>query len=373
MLGKTPPMGFNTWNTFSESFNDELIKEIADAMVERGFKDAGYEYVVIDDHWEMDERDPETGMILPRPAKFKNQDIKSLVDYVHGKGLKMGIYTCAGVRTCGQRAASYNHEFFDAKVFADWGIDYVKHDYCQKPETQDGRVLMRRMGLALRESGRDILYAACSWGQNDVWSWIRSTGAHMYRSTADIFDSFGMISKIYNSQIDKLGTSAPYCYNDIDMLTVGMCGKGAAGAGSGCTEGEYRIQFCIWCMYSAPLILGCDVRKVSEEYRDLLCNKTLIRINQDPEARPPFPIGGIDRTIYLKQLVNDEYALLFVNTGDNESKQSFISYDMGWTENSGYKIQLTDVFTGEVSYHGNVVSAKVPAHDCRMFIMKLVK
>ena len=373
MLGKTPPMGFNTWNTFSEAFNDELIKEIADAMVERGFKDAGYEYVVIDDHWEMDTRDPETQKLVPRPQKFKNKDIKSLVDYVHDKGLKMGIYTCAGVKTCGQRAASYNYEFLDAKTFADWGVDYVKHDYCQKPETQDGTVLMRRMGLALRECDRDILYAACSWGQNDVWSWIRSTGAHMYRSTGDIFDTFSKISDIYRSQIDKLGTSAPYCYNDMDMLTVGMCGKGSAGAGKGCTFGEYKIQFCIWCMFSAPLILGCDVRNVSDEYRDLLCNKELIAINQDVEGRSPYPIGGIDRTIYFKQLANNEYAILFVNASEEKRHMSFISQDMGWTNNCGYRIELTDIFTGEVSYHTDVVEKIVPERDCCIYKMKLVK
>lgn len=372
MMAKTPPMGFNTWNTFSESFNEKLICEIADAMVERGFKDAGYEYLVIDDHWAMEQRDPETGKLVPREAKFANSNIKPTVDYIHSKGLKAGIYTCAGVRTCGIKAASYNHEFFDAKTFAEWGFDYVKHDYCQKPETQDGPVLMRRMGLALRECGRDILYAACSWGQNNCASWIRSTGANMYRSTGDIYDTYSKINDIYRSQYNQLGYSSPYCYNDLDMLTVGMSGKGGAGKGTGCTDGEYRIQFCVWCMYNAPLILGCDIRTVSDEYRDLLCNKELIAINQDPEARPPFQVGVSD--IHCKHLANNEYAILFINKNDDDSHMGCLTYDLGWTENSGYKLELTDIFTGEkilLSTAGLTVNVK--AHDCRIFKMKFVK
>ncbi len=372
MMAKTPPMGFNTWNTFSANFNEQLLCEIADAMVERGFKDAGYEYLVIDDHWEMETRDPETGKLVPREAKFANNDIKPTIDYIHSKGLKAGIYTCAGVKTCGGKAASYNHEFFDAKTFAEWGFDYVKHDYCQKPETQDGSVLMRRMGLALRECGRDILYAACSWGQNECWKWIRSTGAHMYRSTGDIYDTYSQVDNIFRSQYNNLGYSAPYCYNDIDMLTVGMSGKGGAGKGSGCTEGEYRIQFCMWCMYNAPLILGCDVRTVSDEYRDLLCNKDLIAINQDPEARPPFRVGVAD--IHCKHLANNEYALLFVNGHDHDSHMGCLAYDFGWTENSGYGIELTNIFTGEKIFTNTAgISFDVSSHDCLIFKMKFVK
>lgn len=372
MIAKKPPMGFNTWNTFGEMFNAQMLCELADAMVERGFKDAGYEYLIVDDHWEMDERDPETGRLVPRPAKFPN-GIKEVIDYVHSKGLKFGLYSCAGVKTCGMKPASFNNEYLDAKTFAEWGVDYLKYDYCAKPETQDGDTLYRRMGIALRECGREILFAACNWGQSDVTSWIRSSGAHMYRSTHDIINTYESTFGIFRSQVDKLGASAPFCFNDMDMLTVGMKGAGGpAGNSKGCTPGEYRIQFCTWCMFGVPLILGCDLRNVDEEYRDLLCNEKLIRINQDEEARAPHPIAVNDRMEFMKELSGGEYAVLLINTGTEDTRKGFVSYDMGWKASSGCKMEFEDVLSGEKLTFTDYVSIPVPAHDCRMFIMRLV-
>ena len=258
MFPKKPPMGFNTWNTFGENISADMIKQTADAMVEKGLVDAGYEYLVIDDCWSKRRRDPETDRIVPDPVKFPN-GMKDVSDYVHQKGMKFGMYSCAGVRTCADYPGSFDHEYLDAKTFADYGADFLKYDYCYKPENADGPLLYRKMSMALRSSGRDIMLSACNWGCDDVHKWIRSTGAGMYRSTGDICDNFVSFRDIFLSQLDNFVYSAPGCFNDIDMLTVGMYSQGNVGS-TGCTDTEYRLQFSLWCMFAAPLMLGCDVR-----------------------------------------------------------------------------------------------------------------
>lgn len=226
MLSKTPPMGFNTWNTFGENINEQLIKETADKMVELGLRDCGYEYLVIDDCWSKRERDPQTGKIVPDEEKFPN-GMKAVSDYVHSKGLKFGMYSCAGTRTCADYPGSFDHEYLDAETFAEYGVDFLKYDFCYKPDSANGPLLYRKMGMALRACGREILFSACNWGNDEVSRWIRSAGAHMYRSTGDINDSFRSFADIALSQIDNLAYSAPGCFNDIDMLTVGMYGRGS--------------------------------------------------------------------------------------------------------------------------------------------------
>ncbi len=268
MLAQRPPMGWNTWNTFGKDINETLIRESADAFIDNGLKDAGYEYLVIDDCWSEYNRDPVTDRIVPHHEKFPN-GMKVVADYVHSKGLKFGMYSCDGVRTCADYPGSFDHEFLDAQTFAEFGVDYLKYDNCYKPNNADGPSLYRRMAMALRASGREILFSACNWGTDDVWTWIRGAGAHMYRSTGDINDSAESYRNIALSQADKFGYSAPGCYNDIDMLTVGMYGKGLVGS-VGCNDADYRSQFALWCMYSAPLMLGCDIRHMNKQTLELV-------------------------------------------------------------------------------------------------------
>ncbi|MBR5112974.1 MAG: glycoside hydrolase family 27 protein, partial [Clostridia bacterium] len=244
MLAKRPPMGFNTWNTFGEDINESVIKETADAMVEKGLLAAGYEYLVIDDCWSEKQRDPETGKIIPDHIKFPN-GMKAVSDYVHSKGLKFGMYSCAGTRTCADYPGSFDHEFLDAETFAEYGADFLKYDYCYRPAHHHGDMLYRKMGMALKACGREILFSACNWGCDDVYRWIRSTGAHMYRSTGDISDNFRSMKDICFSQIENLSFSAPGCWNDIDMLTVGMFGKGNVGS-SGSSAVDYKTEFAVW-------------------------------------------------------------------------------------------------------------------------------
>ena len=271
-------MGWNSWNTFGREIHEDMIKETADAMVEHGMLDAGYNYLVIDDCWSLLERD-KNGSLVADPEKFPH-GMKAVADYVHSKGLKFGMYSCCGVKTCAGYPGSWGHEFDDAAYFASVGVDFLKYDNCYHPSMQS-HLSYNRMSLALKSTGRDILYSACNWGNAQVETWARSVGADMYRSTGDIFDSFESIRKLSESQKDKLAYSSAGCFNDIDMLVVGMKGKGNVGKDSGCTDAQYRYHFALWCMMMSPLMIGCDVRDMSPEVHTLLTNKNLIAINQD--------------------------------------------------------------------------------------------
>ena len=380
MLSRTPPMGFNTWNTFAENINADLIKETADKMVELGLVDAGYKYLVIDDCWSKKERDPETGKIVPDENKFP-EGMKAVSDYVHSKGLKFGMYSCAGTRTCADYPGSYGHEFLDARTFAEYGADFLKYDYCYKPHTADGVKLYRKMGMALKACGREILFSACNWGNDEVSKWIRSAGAHMYRSTGDIVDSFGSMRDIAMSQIENLAYSAPGCFNDIDMLTCGMYGKGHVGFGEDIDRKQfdidYKTEFSLWCMFSSPLMIGCDIRSISDETLKLLKNKTLIRINQDEESRPAFVGSRLEKSTptFVKHLSNGEFAVLFTNMGEERNGRCALYFDeIGIPADSGYGLRLVDAITGEdIGVKKEFFMIELEKHDSRMFIGRLEK
>lgn len=374
MLAQRPPMGWNSWNTFGSNINEDLIKETADAIVATGLKDAGYEYVVIDDCWSLRKRDAD-GRIVADPEKFPS-GMKALADYVHSKGLKFGMYSCAGTKTCAGYPGSFDHEFVDAKTFADWGVDFLKYDFCYKPRLANGPILYNRMGMALKASGREILFSACNWGADDVGKWIRSTGAHMYRSTGDINDSFKSFKDIAMSQINLLSHSGIGCYNDIDMLICGMYGSGNVAYG-GCSDLEYRTHFALWCLFASPLMIGCDVRNMSDATLSLLKNEALLAINQDEEARPPFLVSGnpdSNRVIMFRHLSNNEYITALFNFDDKDGYVYGEFYDIGLTVGSGYGLQFTDIFTGEdIGTFTENAGAHIKAHDCKIYKTKLVK
>ncbi len=392
MIAERPPMGWNSWNTFGEKIDEKLIFETADIMAERGYKDVGYEYLIIDDCWALKERD-EKGKLVPDPEKFP-RGMKAVADYVHGKGLKFGMYSCAGVLTCAGYPSSYDHEFEDAKQFAEWGVDYLKYDFCNFPDNADCRNRYHIMSMALKASGREILFAACNWGQEESWNWMRSIGAHTYRSTGDIFDNFRSFTGIFQSQLEHFCQSGPYCFNDIDMLTVGMYNQGNATIGKPCTDGEYRMQFSMWCLAGTPLIMGADIRNIKPEMGELLKNKALIAINQDRECRPPYLVGKRSVAVpqedsdtaveplkvvkdklftFIKHLSDNEFAVAYYNLFEEERKVNFIFADAGIPYGSGYGFSMEDVFTGESlgvkrDYH----MADVPGHDCRVYKCRLI-
>ncbi len=378
MLAQTPPMGWNSWNTFGRNIDEKLLRDMADRIVDLGLKDAGYEYVVIDDCWSLKERD-ENGRLVPDPAKFPS-GMKALSDYIHSKGLKFGMYSCAGSKTCDGYPGSFDFEFIDAQTFADWGVDFLKYDYCFKPKLANGPILYNRMSMALKATGREILFSACNWGSDEVEKWIRSTGAHMYRSTYDINDNFIRFKELAMSQVDKLAYSGPACYNDIDMLICGMRGVGNVGNG-GCTDVEYTTHFALWCLFQSPLMIGCNLNNIDEYNLNLMKNKELISINQDPEARPPMKLPDQHNTdrarlrpAFFKHLANNEYIIAFFNFGDEDWRSELELYDLGITVASGYGFEGYDIFTGEPTGLCKIhFAADVEAHGCRMFRVKLAK
>lgn len=381
MLAMKPPMGWNSWNTFGRNISEDLIIETCDAMVESGLRDAGYEYIVIDDCWSKLERNPVTHEMEADPEKFPH-GMKYLADYIHSKGMKFGMYSCAGTKTCAYYPGSFDHEFLDAKTFASFDIDYLKYDFCYKPRLANGPMLYNRMSMALKASGREILFSACNWGSDEVEKWIRSTGAHIYRSTGDIHDSYDSFKDIAMSQLNLLGYSGPGCYNDIDMLICGMYGKGNVGRSTGCTDDEYRMHFALWCMFGSPLMIGCDVRNMNEATKKLLLDKELIAINQDEEARPPMAVtGGVNtanpnpNTLCLfKYLANNEYCFGVFNFGDRERTIVASLYDMGLPVTSGYGFELVDIETGETlpQIYNENLAVKLATHTCKVYKAKLV-
>lgn len=377
MLAQKPPMGWNSWNTFAEKIDEQLIIETTDAFIEKGYKDAGYEYIIIDDCWSLKERD-ENGRLVPDPKKFPH-GMKYIADYIHSKGLKFGMYSCAGVMTCAGYPGSYGHEYIDAKTFAEWEVDYLKYDYCHFPHTGDGKNAYLTMSMALRSCGREIMFAACNWGSENPWEWMRSIGAHSYRSTGDICDIYTSFKDIAIAQGKNFSMSAPGCYNDIDMLIVGMYGKGFVGMDTGrpgCSDDEYKLHFALWCMLSAPLIMGGDIRNMNEYCEKLMLNKDLIAINQDEEGRPPIIINeswsSEIPTVYFKILANNEVAIMFTNFSDREREIPLYLKDVGVPYESGMGFELYDVFTGKTAgIMRDYYNAKVVSHSCVLLKGKL--
>lgn len=387
MIAAKPPMGWNSWNTFGTNITEDLIFQTADLMVEQGYLERGYEYLVIDDCWSLKERDAD-GNLAADPVKFPH-GMKAVADYVHGKGLKFGMYSCAGVLTCGGYPSSYDHEFQDAKLFAQWGVDFLKYDFCNFPENADCKNRYQIMSMALKASGREILFSACNWGREDSWNWMRSIGAHMYRSTGDIFDNFKSFIGIFQSQLPHFCQSGPYCFNDIDMLTVGMYNQGNVAIGKPCTDGEYRMQFSMWCLAGVPLMLGADLRTLKPQMKELLLNQDLIAIDQDPECRPPFLVGsqcvGVDvedkehavepmrilpdqLLIFVKHLADNEFVIAYYNLFEEEREITCIFADLGLPYASGYGFTMKDVFTGkDIGFHRDYHTVSVPGHDCRLY------
>ena len=373
ILAKTPPMGFNTWNTFGPNINEQMVLEMADVMAEQGYRDAGYKYVVIDDCWSLRERD-ENGNLVADPEKFPH-GMKYVADYVHSKGLKFGMYSCAGTRTCAGYPASFDHEFQDARTFASWGVDFLKYDFCYFPSFANCKHRYLTMAQALRASGRDILFSACNWGVQEPWNWMRSIGAHMYRSTGDIWDNFPSTAAIMTSQMGNFNANASGCFNDMDMLTVGMGGQGNVGDSNCNTYGEYEMQFAYWCFCAAPLMMGADLRKVGEEYRTLLQHKELIRLNQDPECRPPYKVcENNGYTVFVRHLADGEFAIGVFNFHQDPRTAEITFAELGVPANSGVKLALTDVITGEpLAPKRDDLFVDVPGHSCKIYRARFVR
>jgi alpha-galactosidase len=313
----TPAMGWNSWNFFAEKVTDKDIRAAADELVSTGMKDAGYIYVNIDDTWE-GKRD--ASGVLHTNSKFP--DMKALADYVHSKGLKIGIYSGPGPKTCGGYEGSLGHEAQDAKMYADWGIDYLKYDLCsfipavmekQAPHDMAGQMkLMQaayvKMGKALKATGRPIVFSLCEYGWDAPWEWAPALGGNLWRTTGDISADWDRIYVILSQQEGLEKYAGPGHWNDPDMLEVGN-GK--------LTEAENRTHFSMWAMLAAPLLAGNDLTKMSPEVKSILTNRDVIAIDQDPlgkQASRAYSDGEVD--VWMRHLDGGAMAIAVVNAAD---------------------------------------------------------
>ena len=303
-LAQTPPMGWNSWNKFACHVNEELIRETADAMVSSGMKAAGYQYVNIDDCWQVS-RDAD-GTIVADPAAFPH-GIKALADYVHSKGLKLGIYTDIGTLTCAKRPGSEGHEFQDAKTYAGWGIDYVKVDWCHT-EGLDPEAAYAKFRDGLAQAGRPIVFSICNWGVKAPWKWGPKTG-NLWRTTEDISDSYDRMSVIGFQQNGLEKYSSPGHWNDPDMLEVGN---------GHMSRDEYRTHMALWAILAAPLLAGNDLRNMSDDTKALLLNTEVIAIDQDPkgmQGRRVWDEGPLE--IWARPLADGSQAVGLFNRGES--------------------------------------------------------
>jgi len=357
-------MGFNNWNAFGCDVNEDLIKETADAMVANGMKAAGYQYVNIDDCWMSHTRDA-SGNLEADPAKFP-KGIKALADYVHSRGLKLGIYESAGLKTCAGYPGSYGHEAQDAKTFASWGIDYLKYDNCGAPPgTADTRqqyiARYKRMADALEATGRDIVYAICEWGRFEPWTWAGGLG-HLWRTTVDIKDTWLRVASIFHSTVPLAEHAGPGAWNDPDMLEVGN---------GGMTDTEYRSHFALWAFMAAPLISGTDLRKAGKAALEILTNRELIAIDQDPLGKAARVLSHVGKQwILVKDLANGDKAVLLFNEDTEPVAQSVSLRSLGIGGSGSYVVkdlwshkrsQVRDRLTAFVEGHGTA-AYRIPRH-----------
>ena len=343
----TPPMGWNSWNTFGRDINEQLILDMARKISETGLQSAGYNYIVIDDCWSLKQRD-KNGRLQPDPEKFPN-GMKAVADALHEMGFKFGMYGCAGTLTCDGYPGSFDHEYVDAATFAEWGVDFLKYDYCFHSNLIHGRYLYRRMGLALKNCGRDILFSACTWGNDDTAKWIRETGANMWRSTPDVFDTWESVKKIIDAQSNILPYGGAGCFNDMDMMVDGMRGKGNVGL-EGLNDDQYLLHFSVWALLGSPLFIGCDLREIDDATLNILKNKEVIAINQDAGCRQVMelhPLWAPQIKAYARYLENGDIAVGFFNLSEKEQLLRYEFEELGVQESTGKTLMLHDVWSGE--------------------------
>jgi len=354
----TPPMGWSSWNKFAEHIDDRTIRGIADALVSTGLRDAGYVHVNIDDGWQ-GERDA-NGVLQPN-ERFP--DMKALADYVHAKGLKLGIYSSPGPKTCAGYTGSYGHVEQDAATWARWGIDYLKYDLCsgegifRTPEQV--RLAYQQMGEALRATHRPMIYSLCQYGRDQVGAWGREVGGHLWRTTGDIEDKYEVMAGIGFARNGDPANAGPGGWNDPDMLEVGN---------GGMTPDEYRTHMSLWALSAAPLLLGNDLREMSAGTLELLLNRQVIAIDQDRLGQQGKAVrkDGLAE-IWAKPLADGSVGIGLFNRDTVGRGIVFSLADVGWPEG---KVSIVDVWSGKPVASG-MRSIHVPAHG--VVLLKLTR
>ncbi|CAO2820740.1 unnamed protein product [Amaranthus hypochondriacus] len=358
-LALTPQMGWNSWNFFACNINETVIKETADALVSTGLAKLGYIYVNIDDCWNKATRDSKD-QLVPDPKTFPS-GIKALADYVHAKGLKLGIYSDAGVFTCQVRPGSLFHEDDDAKLFASWGVDYLKYDNCYNLGIPPKK-RYPPMRDALNATGRPIFYSLCEWGVDDPALWAGEVG-NSWRTTDDINDSWASMTTLADLNNKWASYAGPGGWNDPDMLEVGN---------GGMTYHEYRAHFSIWALMKAPLLIGCDVRNMTPETKEILSNTEVIGVNQDPlgvQGRKVHASGPDDcRQVWAGPLSGNRLVVALWNRCSSATVITAEWNVLGLQ--SSVHVSIRDLWQHEVVV-GDAVSSygvRVESHDCAMYI-----
>ena len=324
-LALRPPMGWNSWNVFRCDIDEEKVKAMADALAASGMRAAGYQYVIIDDCWQ-GERDA-NGRITADPEKFPS-GMKALADYVHARGLKFGIYSDAGRKTCGGYPGSRGYEFLDAATFAAWGVDYLKYDWCYTDPHQNAEASYLLMRDALAATGRPVVLSICEWGSNEPWNWAQPVG-HLWRTTVDIAECFDCkmnwgglgVLQIIDAQEALRLRHGPGGWNDPDMLQIGN---------GFLTEAEERTHFSMWAMLAAPLLAGNDLRGMSAATRAILTNAEVIAVDQDPLGKSALKyVDYGDREIWFRPLAGGDYAFCFLNRGREPWELDYLLSEQG--------------------------------------------
>lgn len=320
----TPPMGWNSWNTFEVNINEDLVKKTADIIVSSGLKDAGYEYIVLDDGWMVKDHRDKNGDLVPDPVKFPH-GMKALIDYVHSKGLKFGLYNCAGTQTCAGYPGTRGYEYQDARFYANLGIDFLKYDWCNTNGI-NATEAYTTMSKALKAAGKPIVFSICEWGDNQPWDWATPVG-NLWRISGDIYPCFDCeykheegnwsswgVLRILEMRKDIRKFSGPDHWNDFDMMEVG----------NGMTNTEDKSHFTLWSMMASPLFAGNDLRIMKSETLNILTNKEIIAINQDALGIQGFKYqseNGVD--VWVKPLFDENWAVVFLNRSDKTQKINF--------------------------------------------------
>src|SRR5256714_3146208 len=349
---RPPPMGWNDWNAFGCNVNEQLVQQTADTIVNSGMKAAGYQYVNIDDCWMTGSRDA-VGRLVPDPVKFPH-GITGVANYVHGKGLKLGIYESAGTATCAGFPGSLNHEQTDADSFAAWGVDYLKYDNCNN-QGVPWQTRYDAMRDALANTGRPIVYSLCEWGEDSVWTWGASAG-NLWRTTGDINASYGSMLSIFHANVRLADFAGPGGWNDPDMLEVG----------NGMSFTEDRAEFSLWAQMAAPLIAGTDLRTASPATLSLYTNTDVTAVDQDPLGRQGTMVsssGGLD--VLAKPLATGDVSCLLFNEDSPPATMSRTAAPGGKEPASSYR--LTNLWSKVITTTTGPISATVPGHGVVMY------
>ena len=357
-LARTPPMGWNSWNKFASRVDDPTVRSIADAMASNGMKDAGYLYINIDDTWEAG-RDAKGNI----QTNKKFPDMKALADYVHSKGLKLGIYSSPGPNTCAGYEGTYGHEEQDARTYAAWGIDYLKYDWCGARTLytdEEMPAVYQIMGDALLKTKRPIVYSLCQYGRLDVWKWGADVGGNLWRTTGDIRDAWDSMTRIGFGQNDLAPWAKPGHWNDPDMLEIGN---------GGMTEVEYQTHMSLWALLAAPLLAGNDLRSMSPAILNILTNREVLAVNQDKDGKQGSRVWKSgDQEMWSRPLANGATALAIFNRAAEPAK---ITVRWGEIGLSG-KGHLRDLWLHQdVAWPGPEYTVTVAGHGVMM--MRLSK